>query len=194
MVAFDCIPRVASPRPTSSIARNTKDALNVIATTAARFGYILIGWTDARKSCQPMDEDTRNPQLENSKSESMSEVFVPKDRLLLVSINKSIEHLPVYDATRYAWRVDRTKVESVDLVLGCENQVVKGVFVVSRWLDASPGEPTERNFPGFTATHKGQRWGFEGKEANETDQRNYLEKRLPDTLRIGRYGLRYFGV
>jgi hypothetical protein len=124
----------------------------------------------------------------------MSEVFVPKGRLLLVSINNSIKHLPVYDATRYAWRVDRARVENVDLVLGCEKQVVKGVFVVSKWLDASPGEPTKRNFPGLKATHKGQRWGFEGKEANETDQHDYLERRVPITLRIGANGLRYFGV
>jgi uncharacterized protein len=123
----------------------------------------------------------------------MSEVFVPKDRLLLVSINKSVKRLPVYDAARYAWRVDRTRVENVDLMLGCEKQIVKGVFVVSRWLDASPGEPTKRNFPGLKATHTGQRWGFEGREANETNRRNYLEKRVPDTLRIGANGLRYFG-
>jgi hypothetical protein len=124
----------------------------------------------------------------------MSEAFVPKDRLLLVSINKSIKHLSVYDATRYAWHVDLTKVEKVDLVLGCEKQVVKGVFIVSRWLDASPGEPTKRNFPGFKATHKGQAWGFEGGEAGEADQRNYRGKRVPETLRIGQNGLRYFGV
>jgi len=89
----------------------------------------------------------------------MIEAFVPKDRLLLVSINNSIKHLPVYDATRYAWRLDRARVENVDLVLGCEKQVVKGVFRVSRWLDASPGEATKGNFPGLKATHEGQRWG-----------------------------------
>jgi uncharacterized protein len=122
----------------------------------------------------------------------MSEVFVPKDRLLLVSINNSIKHLPVYDATRYAWRVDRARVENVDLVLGCEKQVVKGVFAVSKWLDASPGEATKRNFPGFKATHEGQRWGFEGREASEADQNDYLEKRVPDSLRIGANGVRYF--
>jgi hypothetical protein len=124
----------------------------------------------------------------------MSETFVPKDRLLLVSINKSIKRLPVYDATRYAWRVDRARVENVDLVLGCEKQIVKGVFVVSRWLDASPGDGTKRNFPGLEATHHGQRWGFEGREASETDQNHYLGKHVPDSLRIGANGVRYFEV
>jgi len=46
------------------------------------------------------------------------EAFVPKDRLLLVSINKTIKHLPVYDVTRYAWRVDRARVENLDLSAG----------------------------------------------------------------------------
>jgi uncharacterized protein len=124
----------------------------------------------------------------------MSETFVPKDRLLLVSINKSIKHLPVYDATRYAWRVDRARVENVELVLGCEKQIVKAVFVVSRWLDASPGEASKRNFPGLKATHHGQRWGFEGREASETDQNNYLGKHVPGCLRIGANGVRYSGV
>jgi uncharacterized protein len=124
----------------------------------------------------------------------MSETFVLKDRLLLVSINNSIKHLPVYDATRYAWRVDRERVENVDMVLGCEKQIVKGVFVASRWLDASPGEATKKNFPGFKATHERQRWGFEGKEASEADQNKYLGKRVPETLRIGASGVRYSGV
>lgn len=124
----------------------------------------------------------------------MNEVFVPRDRLLLVSINKSLKHLPVYDATRFAWRVDRARVENVELVLGCEKQIVKGVFAVSRWLDASPGETTKKNFPGLKATHHGQRWGFEGREASEADQNHYLGKRVPDSLRIGAIGFRYSGV
>lgn len=87
-------------------------------------------------------------------------VFVPKDRLLLVSINKSVKHLPVYDATRYASRLDRARLENVDLVLGCEKRIVKGVFAVSRWLDASPTEATKRNVPGLKATHEGAKMGI----------------------------------
>jgi len=121
----------------------------------------------------------------------MSEEFVPRDRLLLVSISKTIKTLSVYDATRYAWPVDRRRAEEVDYVLGCDRGIVKGVFVADRWLDASP-EATERNFPGFKATHKGRRWGFEGKEADETAQRKYLEKRVPNRLAIGQTGFRYF--
>lgn len=122
------------------------------------------------------------------------ETFIPQDRLLLVSIAKSIGKLSVYDATRYAWRVSRHRVERVDLVLSCEKGVVRGVFVPSTWLDASPGEATRKNFPGFVAAHKGPRLGFIGKPANEDSQKRYLEKRVPDDLAIGQNPLRYFNV
>ncbi len=122
------------------------------------------------------------------------ETFAPSDRLLLVSIAKMIKHNTVYDATRYAWRLSRRRAENVDLVLGCVKGVVKGVFVPTTWLDASPGEAMRKNFPGFVATHKGPRLGFVGKEANGDAQRRYLEKRVPGTLRIGQTAFRYFNA
>jgi len=124
----------------------------------------------------------------------MSEIlnpFVPKDRLLLVSIADTIKRLSVYDATRYAWPVNRQRAENADLVLGCVEGVVKGVCVASKWLDASPDEATARNFPGLAATQKGRRWGFEGGPANEASQRSYLGKRVPNNLAIGQIGFRY---
>ncbi len=121
------------------------------------------------------------------------EPFDPKHRLLLVSIAKTIgERGSVYDATRYAWRVSRERVEKIDYVLGCVNGVVKGVFQVGEWLDASPGEPTMKNFPGMVARHRNQRWGFEGSEPDEAITRIYLEKRVPDHLEIGQNGFRYY--
>jgi hypothetical protein len=123
-----------------------------------------------------------------------NEIFAPSDRLLLVSIAKAIRHNTIYDATRYAWRVSRRRAENVDLVLGCVKGVVKGVFVPSTWLDASPGEATRKNFPGFVATHKGPRLGFVGKEANSDAQRRYLGKRVPHDLKIGPGPLRFFNA
>jgi hypothetical protein len=122
--------------------------------------------------------------------------FVPRHRLLLVSIGKYIKKsgLKTYDATRYAWRVNPKRAANVELVLGCNKGVVEGVYVASKWLDASPGEATRKNFPELAAiaTHKNQRWGFVGKEADETSQKIYLGKRVPDRLAIGQAGLRYF--
>jgi uncharacterized protein len=125
-----------------------------------------------------------------------TDVFVPRDedRLLLVSIEKGLKDRPdLLDATRYAWPVNLQRVKKVNLILGCVKGVVKGVFVADEWLDASPGEETEKNFPGFKATHttKPQRFGFKGNKADRTSESHYLGKRVPENLTIGQNGFRY---
>ena len=118
--------------------------------------------------------------------------FVPTDRLLLVSIAKTIGKQSVYDAARYAWRLNRRRAESVDYVLAGDKGIVKGVFTVSTWLDASPGQASRQNFPELASTHSGPRLGFVGEPADETAQIAYFEKRVPDYLAIGQNGIRYF--
>ena len=116
-----------------------------------------------------------------------TEAFVPRDRLLLVSIAKTIgKTKSIYDAARFAWPVNVDRARNVDLVLACVEGIVKGVFVPRRWMEA-----TQKNFPGLVATHRGPRWGFEGMEADEAIQANYLEKRVPDNIAIGQNGFRY---
>jgi uncharacterized protein len=119
------------------------------------------------------------------------EEFIPKHRLLLVSIRETIKSLEPYDATRYAWPVNLKRAEKVDLVLGCSEGIVRGVYIPERWLSAAPGEESEKNFPGFKCTHKDQRWGFEGTKADKADRDRYLNKRIPRNLRITQRGFRY---
>jgi hypothetical protein len=122
----------------------------------------------------------------------MDEEFIPGDPLLLVSIREAIKTLPVFDATRYAWPVNPERAKN-RIVLGCNKGVVEGVFMPSEWLDASPGQASERNFPGFKWTHKDQRWGFnDGEDVPEWIRKRYFGKRVPSTLRIGQKGFRYF--
>ena len=114
--------------------------------------------------------------------------FVPRHRILLVSIAKTIEKTNIYDATRFAWPVSRERAENVELVLGCVKGIVKGVYVPDHpWMEA-----TKENFPSLVATHKGRRWGFKGVEADDATKANYLGKRVPDNLTIGQKGFRYF--
>jgi uncharacterized protein len=113
------------------------------------------------------------------------------DRLLLFSIAQDVKDRSIYDAARYAWRVDLERAKKATLILGCVKGVVEGVFVAGEWLDASPGEATKRNFPGFTYTHKGPRWGFKGREADKASQDHYLGKHVPDNLSVGQNGVRY---
>ena len=49
-----------------------------------------------------------------------TEAFVPRDRLLLVSIAKTVgKTKSIYDAARFAWPVDVDRARNVDLVLAC---------------------------------------------------------------------------
>jgi len=118
------------------------------------------------------------------------DTFVPKHRLLLVSVNRGIGSREVYGASRYAWRVKRERVEKVEMVLASVKGVVQGVFVSKLWLDASPGEASVKNFSGFAWTHNTPRLGFEGVEAEIANQRTYLGKRVPQGLAIGQNGFR----
>lgn len=118
--------------------------------------------------------------------EGDDERLVPRHRLLLVSIAKTIEKTSTYDATRFAWPVSRKRAENVELVLGCVKGMVQGVYVPHHWMEA----PKE-NFPGLVATHKGRRWGFEGVEADDTSKANYLGKRVLDGLTVGQNGFKY---
>lgn len=118
----------------------------------------------------------------------MADPFIPKGRLLLVSITREITNRDsVYHATRFAWPVNRMRAESVDFILGCVNGIVEDVFVASEWLDA-----TKENFPHIKSGHTGPRLGFEGKRADEATRQHYIGKRVPDSLKIGQNGFRYF--
>jgi len=130
------------------------------------------------------------------------EEFVPKHRLLLVSVNNGIEDRRLlYDAARYAWPVNRARAERIEFVLACIHGIVKGVFVPTEWLKASPGKDTEENFsdlltanPSFIPAHSDepQRFGFRGTEADEDTKRQFVGKRVPERLKIGQKGFRYW--
>lgn len=113
--------------------------------------------------------------------------FVPQHRILLVSIAKSVKVAKsTYDAARFAWPVSEKRVKQIELVLACVKGIVKGVYVPRLWMEA-----TKENFPAIVATHTGLRWGFEGVEADEATAANYLDRRVPHALVIGRNGFRY---
>jgi len=116
------------------------------------------------------------------------EPFVTRDRLLLVSIARTIgKTKSIYDAARFAWPVNVDRARNVDFVLVCVEGIVKAVFVARLWMEAE-----KKNFPDLVATHKGLRWGFEGVKAGQSVQANYFGKRVPDNLAIGQKGFRYF--
>ena len=99
-------------------------------------------------------------------------------KAILININRSAtEKESVYEAVRYAWKLDPKKAAKAEIVFGVLQGLIIGVFVADKWLAATPA-----NFPGTLADRSG-RWGFVGREAPEQIAQSYLRRRLPDSMR-----------
>ena len=91
----------------------------------------------------------------------------------------------VYEAARYAWKVNINRAKKYNLVLArCGDKVV-GAFRVTEWMEA-----TNENFPREKARWDpnipGRRYGFKGRDDNGF----YVGKRVPVKYR-GRNPVRY---
>jgi hypothetical protein len=101
-------------------------------------------------------------------------VFV--HRAILISINRTAAELSLYEATRFAWKIGKTRAEKAEVILSTVQGLIVGAFVADRWLEA-----TSNNFPAHYPLEK--RFGFEGKEASDDIASLYLGKRVPDQYR-----------
>ncbi len=105
------------------------------------------------------------------------EIPLSKHKVLMLSINESAsEANGIYEATRYAWKLDDKRAKEAEFILALQQGLVIGVFIAEDWMEA-----TQENFPGRESMPK--RWGFIGKEADKEIQNIYLRKRLPDDMR-----------
>jgi hypothetical protein len=99
-------------------------------------------------------------------------------KVVLININRTAtERESVYEAVRYAWKIDPRKAARADMVLAVIQGLIVGVFVAEKWLAATPA-----NFPGTSVDRPG-RSGFVGHEAPEEIAGLYLRKRVPDSMR-----------
>lgn len=108
-----------------------------------------------------------------------AEPAVFRHKALLISVNRSAAERFLYDATRYAWKIDRSKAKQADVVLATMQGLIVGAFIAHDWLEATPV-----NFP-VLAEGDGVpgRFGFVGKEAPENMKKLYVDKRVPDEYR-----------
>ena len=110
----------------------------------------------------------------------MSEFIEITEPTLILSISVLYPDIEpdIYEATRYAWRLNANRAKRYKLVLaGCGDMVV-GAFRPTKWMKA-----TKENFPDNTpsAEHSGKfedRWGFEG-YCCKADRDLYVGKRVP---------------
>jgi hypothetical protein len=98
-------------------------------------------------------------------------------RILAITINLSVVHRSIYEAVRYAWKLDPLKARKADYVLAVHKGLIVGAFVARRWMQATPD-----NFPEWGEIRP-KRWGFEGDVAPTDIQRTYIRHRLPDRMR-----------
>lgn len=108
-----------------------------------------------------------------------AEVLVFQHNILTININRSIqnEKIEIYDAVRFAWKINLDKAKKVDFIFAIEKGIVVGIFTVIEWKNA-----TKVKFPEFNKYIKG-RFGFVGEEANDEIKKLYINKRLPSNFR-----------
>lgn len=99
-----------------------------------------------------------------------------KHKAILISVNRTATETSLYEATRYSWKINQQKAMKAEVVLATLQGLIKGAFVATEWLPATP-----ENFPG----HEGVpgRFGFNGREAPQELRQMYVGKRVPDKYR-----------
>ncbi|MGE3076215.1 MAG: hypothetical protein AB7N24_10070 [Dehalococcoidia bacterium] len=101
-----------------------------------------------------------------------------KHRAMLISINLTrLESTSIYEAVRFAWRVDPQRAKQAELVLATSQGMIIGAFVVDTWLPA-----TAKNFPGRDPVRG--RFGFVGHEAPAEISEHYLRRLIPPQYRL----------
>lgn len=98
-------------------------------------------------------------------------------RALLISVNgTAADAASLYEACRYAWKINRSNAERAEVVLATLKGEIVDAFIPDKWLDA-----TTENFPGREPAPG--RIGFVGTEASDEIKRRFVGKRVPDEYR-----------
>lgn len=123
--------------------------------------------------------DYGSRHVEEIIDEYAGEEFEVKEPLILISIGSSYYKISLYDAVRFAWRVNVHRAQSINLVLANLRGLVVGAFRPTEWLPA-----TAENFSDHPWGHSDpQRHGFVGQEAEQETLDYYVRKRVPAKYR-----------
>lgn len=107
-----------------------------------------------------------------------AEPAVFRHKALLINVNRSaVEATSLYEATRYAWKINRRKAAQAEVILATLQGLIVDAFVADEWLEATP-----ENFPERADAAPG-RLGFKGRAAPAELRSFYVGKRVPDEYR-----------
>lgn len=108
-----------------------------------------------------------------------AEPAVFQHKALLINVNRSAAERSLYEATRYAWKIDKRTAKQAEAILPNTPGLIVGAFIAHDWLEA-----TAANFPG-RAEGNGVpgRFGFVGADAPEGIKSLCVGKRVPDEYR-----------
>ncbi len=98
------------------------------------------------------------------------EVAEFQHKALLININQSSKKWSLYDATRYAWKIDPQKASQAEVILATIHGLIVGAFVADEWLEATSENFLDRAEDGGAPS----RYGFIGKEAHEDIRKLYV--------------------
>ncbi len=105
-----------------------------------------------------------------------AEPAVFRHKAIMISINRSSAETSLYEATRYAWRINKSNANQAEVILSTVRGLIVGAFVAEKWLAA-----TAVNFPGREDVPG--RLGFIGHEASDEIKTLYIDKRVPNEYR-----------
>jgi hypothetical protein len=104
-----------------------------------------------------------------------AEVAQIRHQVILINVSRSSEEGDLYEAVRYAWRLDVKRARRCEFVLATANGLIRGVYGNVIWKKA-----TAKNFPGREGVPK--RWGFYAEPAEHKVWKYYVGKRVPDGI------------
>jgi hypothetical protein len=98
-------------------------------------------------------------------------------KVLMITINNTVSEKSIYDATRFAWKLDMERAEKAEYILAVEKGIIVGVFEAEYWKRAR-----KQYFPEFS-NHTNKRYGFIGNEAKDEIIELYVNKKVPESFR-----------
>lgn len=109
--------------------------------------------------------------------------------VVFLTINKNYPDMDLYGATRFAWKVNKEKAESMDYVLPVYFGMIMGAFKVHEWLLA-----TREHFPDRTDAEHSDRFGFVGRKAHPNVWKYYQGMSAPDDVGKSQNPVRYMKI